>query len=1086
MSNLKKVLALALALAMVMTMFAGASIKTVLDVKDADEFTEAQLEAAGLLQPLGVLAGMGADELGAGTVTRAQMVAFIYRLTNGGDKGVDAYYSAKALFTDVDPDEWYAPYINWAYASKVAYGVSETEFAPEAKITGAQAAAMLVRLLGKDASGVDYALKAQSYAIALGLDDGIVTKGLYDGELARGDMFILLANALMTDVKGTTIAEEVFGLEIIHGAILIDTDTIGISKNTATLFKFRTARSDAATETAFVDVWFYSDILAVEDDIDVSEDLGCKYTLLVSDKDAFEYANGQGYRTLYAAYEEEENAYYDVVTGLVDDGALVFAGNKQNVFFSKNARFYVDEKEVTEAEWLASYGVKNWATYKLIDNDGDGKYEYAFIERFALADLGVETITAKVTAINRDASVLTLTTEDGVDYTVKFGEYWVNKDSEVYAPEAEIKEALGIEQPNYAPYTGISDVYYDFSVVTKDNAGYVFGIAISEKTAFAGNYGIFVGWASPLNYYKNMPYGLFMNENNEYFWAYVESIDELPTFVVDPFYNNALIYFTDADYSDDVVSFYTADFWNANQTYDWYEAFNWSFEFDAASKTKTWENATIGTIYGKEDVDYTTLCELGEIYAVMDTTDADTIEWWNAKKQQYVTYKGERYALEDRALNGKPLTHEAVAELEGKGYQYVLVDTANLFYGLEDLDECVGFVFFGDAEITVTIADKNGAYDGESFQIYKANGFWILRNYVEIDELDADDLVITWNGLELKQNDDKQWYAVLDDGTDPGDDYNTPEKLWMVEAIKGFDDVDFSEFVDTLIADYLESINGDDNDDSIFVRSTWTKLNINKGVVFAYGAVAGLDVDLPVIQGDFDLSWGVVPAGWRWVAYDVNTFNDANFAEEDDVFGIHDELIFTIVGGTTYVKAMKVTSLDMTGLPVLPNGWMAAAGYELVVFNGLTGAVNTNGWEYEVLTLDAEKGVVVTSIVSKDYFAANVGELLLIQKDAEGNVIDVIGVGGNVAYYIDYLGEKLEILSTGFGTLVSAKVFEGEDLNGDPYEVNFDNGKATVYVYEVEGEFVATNTYNAKAMNGLEGVAIVTTNYNFVLLGVEL
>ena len=93
MSNLKKVVALALALALVMTMFAGATIKSKLPVVDADQVTDAQLSAAALLKPLGVLAGMGADELGAGTVTRAQMVAFIYRLINGGDNGVQAYYT---------------------------------------------------------------------------------------------------------------------------------------------------------------------------------------------------------------------------------------------------------------------------------------------------------------------------------------------------------------------------------------------------------------------------------------------------------------------------------------------------------------------------------------------------------------------------------------------------------------------------------------------------------------------------------------------------------------------------------------------------------------------------------------------------------------------------------------------------------------------------------------------------------------------------------------------------------------------------------------------------------------------------------
>ena len=351
MSNLKKVLALALALAMVMTMFAGASIKTVLDVKDADQFTDAQLQAAGLLQPLGVLAGMGADELGAGKVTRAQMVAFIYRLTNGGDDGVDSYYSKTSQYKDVDPEAWYAPYLNWAYASKVAFGYTDGTFGVNDNITGAQAAAMLVRLLGKEASGNDYALQAQSHAIALGLDEGITTKGLYENALDRGDMFILLANTLMCEVKDTTIAEEVFDLEIIEGAILLGVDSIG--KNDYAVFSFRIG-------TAGNVIKFWTDILCVEEDVDVSEDIGCKYTLLVSKSQ-----NVQGYRTLYAAYEEENNDYYTTVTGTVDDGKLVFekdatATKKQNVFYDKHCVFYVDEKISDRKTFEAAYGKANW------------------------------------------------------------------------------------------------------------------------------------------------------------------------------------------------------------------------------------------------------------------------------------------------------------------------------------------------------------------------------------------------------------------------------------------------------------------------------------------------------------------------------------------------------------------------------------------------------------------------------------------------------------------------------------------------------------------------------------------------------
>ena len=91
MRYLRRTAAFALVLAMLLTALAGAGIKAELPVVDAQAFTEKQQTAAALLMPLGIVAGTDTDTLGAGSVTRAQMVAFIYRLVNGGNKGVENY-----------------------------------------------------------------------------------------------------------------------------------------------------------------------------------------------------------------------------------------------------------------------------------------------------------------------------------------------------------------------------------------------------------------------------------------------------------------------------------------------------------------------------------------------------------------------------------------------------------------------------------------------------------------------------------------------------------------------------------------------------------------------------------------------------------------------------------------------------------------------------------------------------------------------------------------------------------------------------------------------------------------------------------
>lgn len=1135
MSNLKKVLALALALAMVMTMFAGASIKTVLDVKDADQFTDAQLQAASLLQPLGVLAGMGADELGAGKVTRAQMVAFIYRLTNGGDDGIDAYYSKTSQYKDVDTEAWYAPYLNWAYASKVAFGYTDGNFGVNDYVTGAQAAAMLVRLLGKEASGNDYALQAQSHAIALGLDDGITTRGLYENALDRGDMFILLANTLMCEVKDTTLAEEVFDLEIIYNVVLIGAEkTVGISKNDYTVFTFRGWTSNVDT------LKFASRYLMVDDESDIAEDIGCKYTLLVSkSKDA------NGYRTLYAAYEAKQDGYYNVTTGTVDDGALVFetVGNKkQNVFFDKDCVFYVDEKVATKADFIAAYGKANWGGYKLIDNDGDGYIEYAIIERLTFAKLGTEKITAKVTAISAKGA-LTLTTADGTVYEgIKYGTYAAtnaNGSFKAWVDTTEdIQFALGIKQTGYAPFAGISDVYYDFDIVynSEKTAGYVFAINVSEKTNYAGNYGILIAWNDWNNLYKNMAYATFMNENNEYFNAYVQTVNEMTSYryawdyVMDdgdqasPIaiseLENALIYFTDGDYSDSIVSFDTANFWNNNYTYNWLEAFEWKEDFSESGHKVTFKDSVWSALTGKEDVDYSDIATYltdrrtgnwGDatmdgvaVYAVI--SEAGTYKIWDAWNNGYENIVvGEQHLFDkkdNRLLDGLALTD--YRDIEGK-YLYAVEDDY-MFYAIEDLDECLGFIYLKDATISV---DYTGLDEGaEQFQIYRANGFWHLRFWswiTEEDIFDAVDLTATFGGktyqlyytaADIAEGDDEaaiedndndivdevgdlvpggHWYIKLADGTDPeGGIGLKAEYVRLTQVIKGFIDDEFTADVKKWYKDTFHHFAGQEGDKPYI--SKYTLLDTTNGVVFAYGKVV-MDAN-----HDNDGAW----AAERWVAYDAETFNTLFYAFGDvdcdamigfegddwDEPGLcHDELIYTVIGGKTIVKALKVSS---DCIELLPYGWIEKAGYEVVVFAGFTGAVNTNGWQIETLTLTAEGVKSETFYTRIGLGGAEEGDLLLIKRDENNELTSIQVIGKWTPAYLDYIAGGMAV-PVADGTLRGAGVIDGDDLYGNYFRYTVGEGKTVVYIIN--------GVYSNEYKDAFAGAAVnVVTAGNFVFV----
>lgn len=1067
MSNLKKVVALALALALVMTMFAGATIKTDLPFKDVAEFTEAQRSAAALLNPLGVLSGTGAGELGAGGLTRAQMVTFVYRLVNGGDYGVQNYYSKTSVFPDVDPEAWYAPYINWAYAAKVVEGYG-TNFGPEDPVTGVQAAAMLVRLLGKDdARGADYALKTQAYAIGFGLDAGIETQGLYEKELARGDMFILLANTLLTPVKGETIAEKIFDLEIINGAILLGMDSIG--SNGYSVFAFR-------TETSGNVQYFWTDLLCVEEDSAVFDDYGCKYTLLVSKNQINAPTYNQGYRWLYAAYEETQNNYYKVVTGTVDDGTmrgadgvLVYTKDGKAVPLDKNVFVYVNGKAATVADFIASLGVRNMARYKLIDNDGDGAYEFIIVERYALKDIATETINAKVTAVSADGGTITLTKADGTAVTVKLGNFWNAKYEVVENNIYKIWNALGINQdeaadwnqPNYGipyfggymPFTAISDVYYDFVI----GGGYLFDMKVSENTKFAGSYGIMVAWSSPITFYKNMPYALFVNEKSEYFWAYVQTVDEAPamtnwTFVLD----NTLVYFTDGDASDDVVSFDTAGFWNSNYTYKELMLAYGKSDTGVESKTKIKFEMNVWSIITDKTTNYSKLVEnYPQIYAIFDIDPADpkgdgsepAIRYWDAQADTEVDCPAGT-AFSD-ALDRKIDGLRVLDYKELKGKYYVAVD-ATSFYGIRALDECKGFIYVTDDSMEVTIKNAGAEEDiPESLQIYRRNGFWHLRFYTEVSAIDVNDLVVTYMGYPVEKIGDV-WCVLLPDEKDPLS-VDDEEQVPLYEFVKGFDATTFEEAIE----DAKEALATDGDE---IVRSQYTLLNTAHGVVFAYGDVVEEGATVR-----------------RWVAYDIDTF-DSDFGYGDLFYMIDldgdgrketrvpndtvpfgytaDELIYAKVGGTMYVKALKVS--DYMG--TLPYGWLAPNGYELVVFGGFAGGVNTNGWGIKLASFDGEKIKVENVYTKIGLNGAVAGDVLLVKRDANGNLTELLAVGDTVWGYLDYATSYSRKLLN--APLVSATKISGNDSRGDHYEVNL-TGKTVYYMWVNDaGELLYTDDFS--------------------------
>lgn len=62
-------------------------------------------------------------------ITRGEFIAVIGRLAEA-----EIYYPAQTKFTDVDPESYYAPYINWAAQNKIILGTTKTTFSPKSDI----------------------------------------------------------------------------------------------------------------------------------------------------------------------------------------------------------------------------------------------------------------------------------------------------------------------------------------------------------------------------------------------------------------------------------------------------------------------------------------------------------------------------------------------------------------------------------------------------------------------------------------------------------------------------------------------------------------------------------------------------------------------------------------------------------------------------------------------------------------------------------------------------------------------------------------------------------------------------------------
>ena len=149
MKNLKRVLSLGLASVMLLGMMVmGASAATFSDAADIKN-----TEAVNMMVALNVIKGKDTGAFDPnGLVTRAEMAKMITMILFGGDEPALAAGST-SKFADVPLNHWARKYIEYCAGDqlKIIAGLGDGNFAPDANVTGTQAAKMALVALGYNA-----------------------------------------------------------------------------------------------------------------------------------------------------------------------------------------------------------------------------------------------------------------------------------------------------------------------------------------------------------------------------------------------------------------------------------------------------------------------------------------------------------------------------------------------------------------------------------------------------------------------------------------------------------------------------------------------------------------------------------------------------------------------------------------------------------------------------------------------------------------------------------------------------------------------------------------------------------------------
>ncbi len=384
MKNMKRFFAVVLAVVMVFSTVAAASAASFSDVTETTEYKAAidQLSALKVIE--GYEDGTFKPE---GEITRAEMVKMIYVMCVGTDAEgkvkAPTLFVGESVFTDVTTDHWACGYINWAASVGIVDGIGNKLFNPDAPVKFSEVVKMAILggtvatsgSIPTTATLPSYPYGYISLADANGLFAGVNVKGASQPAL-RGETAQLLSNIiaaaqLSAKFQHLTALENVYFLGSTDEKIwqvptaAADGNKWDSNKRSE---KYICLGEDLETITDANSHWYR---------YDTPEDLvyGEKLTAYVDN-------NGQVALITVAA---DATVLETTVEGLTTSGSgnnLKYLVNGKEVKFD-GVKFYQQQASgwyTVNANGAADYtSINTDAPVRLIDTDGDGKYEIVLV-----------------------------------------------------------------------------------------------------------------------------------------------------------------------------------------------------------------------------------------------------------------------------------------------------------------------------------------------------------------------------------------------------------------------------------------------------------------------------------------------------------------------------------------------------------------------------------------------------------------------------------------------------------------------------------------------------------------------------------